>query len=142
MEIRRKRNAKEDLLNKRIGTPNSLTFTLWTVLAVLMAPDCTPLSSHPQETRPYGSKRALILYLYNHHSLIIPLITPTLMILKFESQRITHPSSKMFHPIFATVYPSIFVRGRVQTSVLIHSWINEMLNDIKSTSVNFPLIPL
>ncbi len=64
MEIRRKRNAEEDLRNQRIGTSNALAFALRTVSAVFVAPNRTPVSGHSQKTRSDGSKRALILYLY------------------------------------------------------------------------------
>ena len=64
MEIRRKRNAEENLLNKRIGASNSLTFTLLTLPAILVAPNCTSISGNSQKTCSNGSKRALILYLY------------------------------------------------------------------------------
>jgi hypothetical protein len=47
----------------------------------------------------------------------------------------------MFHPILAAVEPSILIRSGIETGVLIHSRIDEMLNKQRDTSVNFPLIP-
>lgn len=47
MEIRRKRNAEEDLRNQRIGTSNALAFALRTISTVFVAPNRTPVSDHP-----------------------------------------------------------------------------------------------
>jgi len=144
MEIRRKRNAEEDLRNQRIGASDALALALRTVSAVFVAPNRTPLGGHSEKTRSDGSKRALILYLYPIvNRLIIPFhINRTLNDIEVWKSKDHSLSSEMFHPIFATVYPSVFVGGRIQTRVLIHSWVDEMLSHIKSTSVNFPLIPL
>lgn len=73
MEIRRKRNAEEDLRNQRIGASDALALALRTVSAVFVAPNRTPLGGHSEKTRSDGSKRALILYLYPIvNRLIIP----------------------------------------------------------------------
>lgn len=47
----------------------------------------------------------------------------------------------MLHPIFGTVDPSVAVRSRVETRILWHAAVNEVLHYIYLTSVNFPFIP-
>lgn len=47
----------------------------------------------------------------------------------------------MLHPILAAIEPPILIGRGVETRVLVHSRVDEVLNIWGITSVNFPLMP-
>lgn len=50
-------------------------------------------------------------------------------------------SSEVFHPVLVAIDPAVLISSGVETGILVHAAVEEVLSCHRVTSVNFPLMP-